>query len=98
MLRYWTGWQQVHERLAKKTEVSSTVLSADGSGVPYRRRDVNLRCGRYLVDARSGFRPGCGQPLGAFREQPREQKVVMRGMFSRNPSFNYNSPSDELET
>ena len=97
-LRYWTGWQQVHEHLVKQTEVSLTVLPAGGSRVTYRRRPVNFRCGRYLVDARSGFRPGCAQPLGAFREQPREQKVVMRGMFSRNPSFNYNSPSDELET
>ena len=74
MLRYWTGWQQVHERLAKQTEVSPTVLSADGSGAPYRRRAANFRCGRYLVDASSGFSSGCGQPLGAFREQPPEQK------------------------
>ena len=74
MLRYWTGWQQVRENLAKQTEVSSTVLSVDGSGVPYRHRAVNCRCGRYLAGARSGFSSGCGQPLGAFREQPREQK------------------------
>ena len=74
MLRYWTGWQQVHEHLAKQTEESPTALSADGSGVPDRRRAVNFRCGRYLVDARSVFRSGCGQPLGAFRKQPREQK------------------------
>ena len=50
------------------------MLSADGSGVPYRRRAVNFRCRRYLVDARSGFRLGGGQPLSAFRERLREQK------------------------
>ena len=48
--------------------------AAGGSGVTYRRRAVNFRCGRYLVDARSGFHSGCGQPLSAFREQPRELK------------------------
>ena len=74
MLCCWTGWQQVHEHLAKQTEESPTAMSEDGSGVPYRRRPVNFRCERYLVDARSGFRSGCGQPLGAFREHPREQK------------------------
>ena len=74
MLRYWTGWQQVHERLAKQTEVSPTALSSDRSGVPYHRQAFNVRCEKYLVDARSDFRPGCGQPLGAFREQPRKQK------------------------
>ena len=40
----------------------------------YRRRAVNFRCGMYLVDTRSGFRSGCSQLLGAFRERPREQK------------------------
>ena len=40
-----------------------------------RRRAVNFRCDRYLVDARSGFRSGCGQPQSAFRERPREQKT-----------------------
>ena len=40
----------------------------------YRRLAVNFRCGRCLVDARSGFRSSCGQPPGAFRERPREQK------------------------
>ena len=33
MLRYWTGWQQVHEHLAKQTEGAPTVLSAGGSDV-----------------------------------------------------------------
>ena len=74
MLRYWTGGQQEHEHLAKRTEESPTALSVDGSGVTYRRRAVNFRCGRYLVDARSGFRSGCDQLLGAFRGQPREKK------------------------
>ena len=74
MLLYWKGWQQVHENLVKQTEVSPTVLPAGGSRVTYRRRAVNFRCGRYLVDARSGFRSGCGRPLSAFRERPREQK------------------------
>ena len=50
------------------------MLSGDGSGVAYRRRAVNCRCGTYLAVARSGFHSGCGQRLGAFREQPREQK------------------------
>ena len=45
------------------------MLSADGSGVAYRRRTVIFRCGRYLASERSGFRSGRGQPLGAFREQ-----------------------------
>ena len=74
MLRYWTGWQQVHDHLVKQTEVSLTVLPAGGSRVTYRRRAVNFRCGRYLVDSCSGFRSGRGQPLSAFRERPREQK------------------------
>ena len=52
------------------------MLPAGGSGVTYRRRAVNVRCGRYLVDARSGFRAGCGQPLSAFRERPWELKIV----------------------
>ena len=39
-MRYWTGWQQVHEHLAKQTERPPTVLSAGGSGVPYSRRTV----------------------------------------------------------
>ena len=77
-MRYWTGWQQVHEHLAKQTERPPTVLSADGSGVPYRRRAVICRCRKYLAGARSGFRSGCGQPVGAFREQPREQKRPAR--------------------
>ena len=71
-LRYWTCWQQVHEHLAKQTEVSLTVLPVGGSLVTYRRRAVNFRCERYLVDARLGLRSGCGQPLSAFRERPRE--------------------------
>ena len=79
MLRYWTGWQQVHEHLVKQTEVYPTVLPAGGSGVTYRRRAVNFRCGRFLVDARSGFRSGCGQPLSAFRERPREQEEAGEG-------------------
>ena len=76
MVRYWTSWQQVHEHLVKQTEVSLTtvVLPAGGSRITYRRRAVNFRCERYLVDARSGFRSGCGQSLSAFRERPREQK------------------------
>ena len=36
VLRYWTGWQQVHEHLVKETEVSLTVLPAGGSRVTYR--------------------------------------------------------------
>ena len=79
MLRYWTGWQQVHEHLAEQTEESPTALSADASGVPYRRRAVNFRCGGYLIDARSGFRPGCGQPLGAFREQTAGEEEAGEG-------------------
>ena len=78
MQRYWTAWQQVHEHLVKQTEVSPTVLPADGSGVTYCRRAVNFRCRKYPVDARSGFRSGCGQPLGAFRERSREQKRRVR--------------------
>ena len=78
MLRYWTGWQQVHEHLVKQTEVPPTVLPAGGSGVTYRHRPVNFRCGKNLVDARSGFRSGCGQRLGAFRERSREQKRQAR--------------------
>ena len=58
-------------RASRETEVSLTVLPAGGSRVTYRRRPVNIRCGRYLVDARSGFRSGCGQPLSTFRERPR---------------------------
>ena len=50
------------------------MLVADGSDVPYRRRDVIFRCGRYLAAARSGFRSGCGQLQGAFQEQKRGQK------------------------
>ena len=61
------------QHLANQTEGVTTVLSTDGSGVPYHRRAVYFRCGRYLVDARSGFRSGSGQPLSAFQEQPREQ-------------------------
>ena len=78
MLRYCTGWQPVHEHLVKKTEVSLTVLPAGGLRVTYRRRAVNFRCARYLVDARSGFCSGCGQPLSEFRERPREQKTRAR--------------------
>ena len=74
-LRYWTGWQQVHEHLVKQTEVSLTVLPAGGSRVTYRRRPVNFRCGRYLVGARSGFRPDCGQHLSACRERKRPARV-----------------------
>ena len=74
MLSYWTGWQQVHEHLVKQKEVSLTVLPAGGSRVTYRRRPVNFRCGRYLVDAHLGFHSGCGQPLSAFRERPWELK------------------------
>ena len=76
MLRYCTGWQPVHEHLVKKTEVSLTVLPAGGLRVTYRRRAVNFRCARYLVDARSGFCSGCCQPLSEFRERPREQKTA----------------------
>ena len=50
------------------------MLSAGGSGVPHRRRIVICLCGKCQAGARSGFRPGCGQPLGACRDQPREQK------------------------
>ena len=78
LLRYCTGWQQVHEHLVKKTEVSLTVLPAGGLRVTYRRRAVNFMCARYLVDARSGFCSGCGQPLSAFRERPWEQKTRAR--------------------
>ena len=78
MLRYWTGWQQVHERLAKQTEGPPTVLLAGGSGVPHGRRTVICRCGKYQVDAPSDFRSSCGQPLDAFREQWREQKRRVR--------------------
>ena len=74
MLRYWTGWQQVHAHLAKQTEGPPTVLSGRGSGVTYRRRTVICRCGKYQAGARSGFHSGWGQPLGPFREQPREQR------------------------
>ena len=73
--RYWTGWQQLHEHLVKQTEVSLTVLPAGGSRVTYRRRPVNFRCGRDLVDARSGFRPDCGQHLSACRERKRPARV-----------------------
>ena len=50
------------------------MLSAGGSGVPHHRRIVIFRCGKYQAGARSGFRSGCGHPLGAFRKQLREQK------------------------
>ena len=36
VLRYWTGWQQVHEHLVKQPEVSLTLLPAGGSRVSYR--------------------------------------------------------------
>ena len=72
VLRYWTGRQQVHDHLVKQTEVSLTLLPA------YCRRPVNFRCGRYRVDACSGFRSGCGQPLTAFRERLRELKRPTR--------------------
>ena len=58
----------------KHTEVSLTVLPAGGWRVAYRRRPVDFRCGRYLVDAHSGLCSGCGQPISAFRERRREQK------------------------
>ena len=69
------------DRLAIGTRASCET----NGGVPYSAAggrvvcDVppsscQFRCGRYLVDARSGFRSGCGQPLSAFRERPREQK------------------------
>ena len=58
----------------KQTEVFPTVLTTGGSGVTYRRRAVNFRRERDLVDSRSNFRSGCGQPLSTFRERPREQK------------------------
>ena len=54
------------------------MLSAGGSGVPHRRRIVICRRGKYQAGARSGFRSGCGQPLGAFRERSREQKRRVR--------------------
>ena len=68
MLRYWAGWQQVHEHLAKQTEVLPTVLAADGPGVSYRRRAVISRFGRNLAGARLGLRSGCGQLQGALQE------------------------------
>ena len=77
VLRYWTGWQQVHGHLVTQTEVSPTALPAGGSGVTYRRRAVNFRCRRYLVDARSGFRSG-DQPVSTFQERPQEQKRRVR--------------------
>ena len=78
MLRYLTGWQQVHERLAKQTEVPRTVLSSDGPGVPYRRRAVFFRFEKDLAGVRSDFRSGRGQPHDAFQEQQREQKRRVR--------------------
>ena len=75
LLLYWTGWQQVHKRLAKQTEVPPTVLPAGGSGVPHRRRIVICRCGKCQAGARSGFRPDCGQHLGACRERKRPARV-----------------------
>ena len=53
----------------EKTEVLPSVLSADGPGVPYSRRAVICRCGRYLAGARSGVRSGCGQLPPAFQKQ-----------------------------
>ena len=50
------------------------MLSADGSGVLYRRQAVIGRCGRYLAGVHSGFRSECGQHQGAFREKPRKEK------------------------
>ena len=64
----------MHEHLVEQTEVSLTVLPAGGSRVTCRRRAVNFWCGRYLVDARSGFRSGCDQPLSASQERPQELK------------------------
>ena len=55
-------------------EVLPTVLAADGPGVPYRRRAVICRCGRYLAGVRSGFRSGRGQLQGTFQELERGQK------------------------
>ena len=78
MLRDWTGWQQVHEHFAKQTEVPPTLLLADEPGVPYHRRAVICRCGRYLAGARSGFCSGRGQLQGVFQEQEREQKKRAR--------------------
>ena len=36
VLRYWTGWPQVHEYLVKQTEMSFTLLPAGGARVTYR--------------------------------------------------------------
>lgn len=41
------------------------------------RTDVICRC-KCQAGARSSFRPGCGQHLGAFREQPRDQQRLAR--------------------
>ena len=73
-LRCWVDGQQVHEHLAKQAEVLSTVLAADGSGEPCRRRPVICRCERYLAGARSGCRSGCGRLQDAFQEQERRPK------------------------
>ena len=51
-----------------------------GSGVPHRRT-VICRCGKHEAGARSGFRSGCGQPRGIFREQPREYKRRARVVY-----------------
>ena len=48
------------------------MLSAGGSGVPHHHRTVIYRCRKYQAGVRSGFLSGCAQPLGTFREQPRE--------------------------
>ena len=47
-----------YEDPVKLTEVPPTVRSANGPGVPYRRRAVTCRCESYLAGARSGFRSG----------------------------------------
>ena len=67
------------DRLATGTRASCETNGGGPDGtvggrVGCRHRTVTCRRGTCKAGARSGFRSGCGQPLGAFREEPREQK------------------------
>ena len=58
----------------KQEDVSPTVLSADGPGVPYRRRAVGCLSERYLAGVRWALRSGCGQPLYPFRSNRTDRR------------------------
>ena len=50
------------------------MASANGSGVPFRRRAVSCPCERYPVGARWSSHPDCGLPRSASPKQSREPK------------------------